>query len=622
MADDSHAERGEILARVAQEPAPLPRHGWGRLADGGKLLTESDPEVSEAIDFVEFYAATARAFADLPGVDAEPLGVVVVTPPWNFPIAIPCGGVSAALSAGNTVILKPASDTVLVAWELCKTFWEAGVPEEALQFAPCSGGRGGARLVGSPDVDAVILTGGTSTALRMLDARPEMNLLAETGGKNATIITAMSDREQAIKHVLHSAFSHTGQKCSATSLLVLEGEVYDDPTFRETLIDAVKSLRVGSAWDMSTRLGPMIKPPDGDLERGLKELEKGESWAVLAKKRDDNPCLYSPAVKWDVSPGSYSHMTEFFGPVLSVIRADNLEHAIEITNQTGYGLTSGLESLDDREQELWKAGLRAGNLYINRVTTGAIVQRQPFGGMGKSAFGPGIKAGGPNYVAQLMRFTDHAPKKTDRKVDSPEVEQLRQAAKGSDVLGDDATRVLAAIDSYDRWQRDELGVAHDHQRLVGQDNFRRYLPCRHMRVRVHADDTPFEIVARVAAARTAGCQVIVSRPPGLKSAVVDWLDEVTESWGAAIEFVEEDDAALAEVIKRRMTDRVRYAGPRAPEVVLRAVGETGIYVSRAPVLVEGRVELLWYIEEQSISHDYHRYGNLGHRQDEERSPVK
>ncbi|HEY5657109.1 MAG TPA: proline dehydrogenase family protein, partial [Myxococcota bacterium] len=262
--------RGELLAKVAHEL----RRSRGELmvaalADGGKLLSESDPEVSEAIDFALFYAASARDLCALPGVVVRPKGVVVVVSPWNFPIAIPCGGVSAALAAGNTVILKPASHTVRVAYELCCCFWRAGVPREVLQLVPCAGADGGAHLVSAAEVDAVILTGGTETALRMLEARPDTHLLAETGGKNATIVSAMSDREQAIAHVLHSAFSHSGQKCSATSLLVLEAEVYDDPAFEETLSDAVRSIRVGSAWELDTRMGPLIAPPSGALQRAL-----------------------------------------------------------------------------------------------------------------------------------------------------------------------------------------------------------------------------------------------------------------------------------------------------------------------------------------------------------------
>jgi len=630
----SEDDRAEVMARVALEL----RRGRADLvgaamADGGKVISESDPEVSEIIDFAEYYAATARDLRALPGVDAEPKGVVVVVPPWNFPIAIPGGGVCAALSAGNTVLLKPASHSVLVAYELCKCFWRAGVPREVLQFVPCSGAKGGAWLVASPDVDAVILTGGTDTALRMLEARPEMNLLAETGGKNGTIVTGMSDREQAIKHVLHSAFSHGGQKCSATSLLILEGEVYDDPEFKEKLCDAVKSIRVGSAWDLDTKMGPLIHAPKGDLENALKELEIGESWAVMPHMLEENPALYSPAVKWDVSPGSYTHMTEFFGPVLAVLRAEDLEHAIELVNQTGYGLTSGLESLDDREHETWRNGIRAGNLYINRVTTGAIVQRQPFGGLGKSAFGPGIKAGGPNYVAQLMDFRDRddAPAPQADVLPTPELESLRKALRDLCARGDGATggvsvaeleRVVCAMGSYADNHEAEFGAYHDHVRLVGQDNFRRYLPVAAMRVRVHPDDSAFELFARVCAAKTVGCRITVSTPPGLSSPAVKLLDRLTEAWGGAIEFVEETDEELAEIIRRHQTDRVRYAArDRAPVCVRTAIGDTGIYIADAPVLVEGRIELLWYVMEQSISHDYHRYGNLGGRSDEPRREV-
>jgi len=625
--------RGDVLSNVAHQLRVGRADMMGAaLVDGGKLFTESDPEISEAIDFVEYYAATARDFRAMASIDAQPAGVVVVVPPWNFPAAIPCGGIAAALAAGNTVILKPASHTVLVAYELCKCFWRAGISKEALQFVPCSGATGGARLVASNDVDVVILTGGTDTALRMLQARPNMNLLAETGGKNATIVTAMSDREQAIKHAVGSAFGHAGQKCSATSLLILEAEVYDDPKFKATLCDMVESIEVGSAHELSTKMGPSIYPPDGDLERAQKELETGESWAVRPKRVGDNPNLWSPGVKWGVSAGSYTHMTEFFGPVLAVMRAKNLEHAIELVNQTGYGLTSGLESLDEREQALWRDQVRAGNLYINRGTTGAVVLRQPFGGMGKSAFGPGIKAGGPNYVAQLMHIRDTPSSAVpDSEVANPDVERLRKGivkrcqAASETVQGvpvAELQRVLRALQSYDAAYATEFGVEHDHMRLLGQDNHRRYLPVPALRIRVHADDTAFEVFARVGAARIAGCRITLSSPVGFRSATLDLLDVMTDTWGAALEFVEESDEDLAEVVRTAQTDRVRFSSPeRVPEAILRSVGETGIYLARSPILSEGRVELLWYLKEQSISHDYHRYGNLGTRAAEVRKPV-
>ncbi len=619
----SHDARSEILGEVAEEI----RRARGELmraalANGGKTLVESDPEVSEAVDFVEFYRASAREFFELPSVETRGLGVVVVVPPWNFPIAIPCGGIAAALAAANTVILKPASDTVLIAWELCQCFWRGGVPREALQFLPCPGSGAGQRLVTHPGVDAVILTGGTDTALRLLRAQPEMRLFAETGGKNATIVTALSDREQAVKHVLHSAFSHSGQKCSATSLLLLEAEIHDNPEFKRLLVDAVQSLRVGSAWELPTRVGPLIRPPDGDLARALTTLEPGESWAVEPRQVGGNPHLWSPGVKWDVSPGSVTHLTEFFGPLLGVMRFTKLADAIALVNATGYGLTSGLESLDEREQAEWRDGIRAGNLYINRPTTGAIVLRQPFGGMGRSCFGPGMKAGGPNYVAQFMRFADLPMPPTEEPLANPHLRDLQERllAVEVDAPPGEVTRVLAALASYDRWAREEFSREHDHSRLLGQDNLRRYLPFAEVRVRVHPDDSFFEIFARVCTAQAAGCRVLVSTPPDARRPAVQTLDDFTDSWAGSIEFLEESDAQLEAALREGGVERIRFAAPeRIPTALRVAAAETNVHLADSPVLGEGRIELLCYVREQSISFDYHRYGNLGARAAERRA---
>ncbi|PYJ00070.1 MAG: proline dehydrogenase, partial [Verrucomicrobia bacterium] len=622
----SAAQRYDKLGEVARELRRARADLIGAaLANAGKTIAESDPEVSEAVDFVEFYSASARYFQELPTLHTRGKGVVVVVSPWNFPLAIPCGGMAAALAAGNTVILKPASDATLVAYELCQCFWRAGVSRKALQFLPCSGSREGAQLVSHPRVNAVILTGGTETAFTMLRQRPDIHLLAETGGKNATIVTALADRDQAIQHVLHSAFSHSGQKCSATSLLLLEAEVYDDPEFQRVFCDAVESIPVGSAWE--------LKKPSGDLENALKVLEPGEAWAVMPRRLEDNPNLWSPGVKWGVQPGSYTHTTEFFGPVLGVMRLEKLGEAIALVNQTGYGLTSGLESLDDREQQIWQAGIRAGNLYLNRSTTGAVVLRQPFGGMGKSAFGPNIKAGGPNYVAQFMECADADSARSrvialEGQLSDQQLEGLRRqlaewardAAAGE---RQEMDRLIRACESYDRAMKEEFGREHDPYWLIGQDNIRRYLPVRWLRLRVHPADTFFDLVARVGAAKAAGCRITVSIPEGLVPPAVRVLEEqLTASWAAAIEFVWESDEELAIVIREHQADRIRYAAPdRVAAVVRQAAAETGLCIVSAPVLMEGRIELLWYLQEQSICYDYHRYGNLGVRAGEPRAEI-
>lgn len=623
----SPEERRNTLARVADLLAERRGDLLGvMLAEGAKLLTEGDPEVSEAIDFCRFYGASAVDWSNTPGLRAGDGGVVAVVSPWNFPLAIPCGGVAAALAAGNTTILKPASHTVLTAYHLCRAFWDAGVPREALQFAPCSGAGPGERLVTHAGVDHVVLTGGTETARRMLAADPSMRLSAETGGKNATIVTAMADRELAIAHVVQSALGHGGQKCSATSLLVLEDEVYHDRAFRDTLADAVASLRVGSAWDLATRVAPLVDAPSGDLLRGLTQLEPGEEWAVAPRLGvDDNPSLVSPGVKWGVQPGSYTHKTEFFGPLLGVVRARNLHEAIDIVNATGYGLTSGLESLDDREHAIWSERLRAGNLYLNRTTTGAIVLRQPFGGMGLSSVGPSIKAGGPNYVATLMDLQGEPN-------DAPKSPSGGRAASLIDELSDsgaidveDTRWLLGATASYREAAQSEFLVEHDHFRLVGQDNVRRYLPIEQIVVRLHPDDSARDVVARIAAADALGCRVVVSSPPGLPDALsrlVAAIDRATGDWGAAIEFSVESPAVIARVAPDRGL-RVRYAAPdRAPAEVRAAAAESLAYLADAPVTGVGRLDLLWCVREQSVCTDYHRYGNLGRRAEEARRAVE
>jgi len=603
------------------------------MVDGGKTVKESDPEVSEAIDFTEFYPLTVKRFVDpeseeSEGIEVASRGLVVVVSPWNFPIAIPCGGVAAALAAGNTVILKPSSDTVLPAYRLCECFWDARVPREALQFVPCESTEVSSHLISHDLVDTVILTGGTATARSILSGKPGIDLIAETGGKNATIVTALSDREQAIKNVVASAFGHAGQKCSATSLLLLEQEVFDDEKFRDMLADAVRSLRVGSAWDLSSRIGPLIRPPRGDLARGIQELEEDESWLVVPEQVDGNSCLFRPGVKWNVSPGSFSHMTELFGPVLSVISFRKLDEAIQIVNSTGYGLTSGLESLDNREQEHWRDSIHAGNLYINRGTTGAIVLRQPFGGVGLSSNGPGLKAGGPNYVIPLMRFSERASlSRSSRQQSVGRLPSLREtlrecelAVTDGELSPDALQRIIFAAASMEAVVAKHYDGWHDSVRLLGQDNLRRYRPVSHLRVRLLPDDKPDDVVIAAIASLLVQCRTVFSFDEETSLEAIDLLHRVTSAWAGRIETINESDEELVEAIVGGGVDRLRLLQERVEldPAIHHACAEPFIPLLRKPVIASGFIEPLWFLEEQSVSHDYNRYGNLGRRAGEAR----
>ena len=596
------------------------------VADGGKTVAQADPEVSEAIDFCEFYPLTVQEWLQYPTIQLQPRGVVAVITPWNFPLAIPCGGIAAALAAGNTVILKPASQTILTSSLLCDAFWDAGVPRDVLQLVPCSGKNAQAGLVENPAVDAVILTGGTQTAKRMLSVRPDLHLLVETGGKNATIVTAMADRDQAIKHVIYSAFGHSGQKCSATSLLLLEDEVFDDENFRDTLADAVKSLRVGSAWDLSTSIGPLIGEPGDELTRGMKTLQDDESWLVVPEHVDDNPNLYRPGVKWNIRPGSFTHCTELFGPVLGVMRFSRLEEAIEIVRSTGYGLTSGIESLDDREIDLWQRSIGAGNLYINRPTTGAIVLRQPFGGVGLSAYGPGVKAGGLHYVLPLMHVRDKSANLPDSNAEHVELDRLQTWSEVAEQTGAMETALADDLQLVINSQRaavsEEFSRQHDSLQLVGQDNLRRYLPVKAITIRVDHCDQLRDAFVCLSAAVAVRAQVTLSFDPSIDETSKKLLESPADYVPGLVDPVEETADALSRRIGNGDVNRLRLLKKSAQHLaLLKACGEHFVTSVDEPVVSDGRIECLRYLDEQSVSHDYHRYGNLGRRADEVRRVV-
>ncbi len=620
-------QRHELLRSVAQNLRQRRGELMGAMVgDAGKTVSEADPEISEAIDFCEFYPLTMKAWQDRATIKTSPRGVVAVITPWNFPLAIPCGGIAAALAAGNTVILKPANETVLTAWMLCQAFWDAGVPRDVLQMVPCADEDAEAGLVKNEKVDTVILTGGTSTAKRMLKVRPDLHLLAETGGKNATIVTAMADRDQAIKHVIHSAFGHGGQKCSATSLLLLEDEVFNDEKFKETLADAVESIRVGSAWDLSTKMGPLISQPHRDLTRGLKTLEGDESWLVVPEHVVDNPNLYRPGVKWNIAPGSFAHTTELFGPVLGVMRFSRLEEAIEIVRSTGYGLTSGLESLDDREIQLWQQCIGAGNLYINRPTTGAIVLRQPFGGVGLSAYGPGVKAGGPHYVLALMRVADGQSAAAAGDSEHAELDRLQswiEVFEATEVMPSDLAESLRrAVASQRDAMSEEFSLEHDTVQLVGQDNLRRYRPVKAMTIRIDSPQQLQDALVCVMAAVAVRAQVTLSIDPSVPAETKSLLESPADYVPGLLDPVEETAAQLVDRIRAGDVNRLRLLpGSSNQHELLIACGEMFVTSISEPVLFDGRVECLRYMDEQSISNNYHRYGNLGRRVLEPRREV-
>ncbi|OFS25000.1 bifunctional proline dehydrogenase/L-glutamate gamma-semialdehyde dehydrogenase [Brevibacterium sp. HMSC07C04] len=635
--------RGEFLAVAA--------------AEAGKTLAQSDPELSEAIDFIRYYADQALEIEEIEardGVQFTPDQVTVITPPWNFPVAIPTGSTVAALAAGSAVIHKPSGMTPACSRMIVETLWQAGIPRNVLQLVPPIESDTGKALISHPDVDRIILTGASDTAALFRSFRPSLAINAETSGKNAMIITPSADRDLAVADLVNSAFGHAGQKCSAASLGILVGSMYDSQRFLRQLVDATESLIVDSPLNLASTVGPLTGAPSNKLQRGLTRLEVGEEWLIKPKllaaapgipTGDISPGesqvgaggtssdsdrrtpgmpgpLWRPGIRTGVQPGSFFHMTECFGPVLGLMHARNLDEAIRLQNAVDYGLTAGIHSLDPREVEEWLRRVQAGNLYVNRGITGAIVRRQSFGGWKKSSVGLGSKAGGPNYVHMLGTWADALVSASQAdEVEAPKTSTSAGDAGGS-VSGTAATRderdwLERAGRSDDEAIRREFGVARDSDGFASEANIFRYLPTA-VTVRVTAEAKPVEITRVAEAAERLGAPLTWSVASDAEGSVRAAAIAAAGAGGSAVGTGGSVVVESASEFGKRLADgsllvngaaRVRSIGAAEAEVLEAIVDRPEVAVLDEPVTASGRIEGRYYLHEQAISMTLHRFGD-------------
>ena len=576
-------------------------------AECGKVLEQGDPEVSEAVDFAHYYAESARSLHAIDGARPDPVQLTVVTPPWNFPVAIPAGSTLAALAAGSPVIIKPASQSRRCGQVMVEALWEAGVPRDVLVCVQLEERSLGTQLVSDPRVGRLILTGSYETAALFRSFREDLPLLAETSGKNAIIVTPSADLDLAAKDVVYSAFGHAGQKCSAASLVVLVGSVGTSERFRRQLIDAVSAYRIGMPWESSSRIGPLIGPADGKLLAALTTLEPGQSWIVEPEQLDEFGALWRPGIRDGVVRGSEFHRVEYFGPVLGVMTAETLDEAIAIVNEVEYGLTSGLHSLDEAEITQWLATIQAGNLYVNRGITGAIVQRQPFGGWKKSVVGAGWKAGGPNYLVGLTNWADGPTKSlgdaTKSLADATTAAALA-AAREAGASEDDVTWLQAALATDVAAWDEEFGVVRDVSGLVREQNALRYQAVP-VTVR-NGSERAVDLLRVVAAGIRTGARLTVSAArwaPGmeayLRSAGVTCATEDGTAWAVRA-------AGLA------AGGRIRHVGGEPLATATATGGSPDVAMYDHAVVSAGRVELLTFLREQAVCVTAHRFGTPRH----------
>lgn len=601
------AERAAVLHRAGYAlAANRDRLIEVMAAETGKTIAEADPEISEAIDFAHYYAERARELDHVQGAVFVPSKLTVITPPWNFPVAIPAGGVLSALAAGSGVIIKPAKLAQRSGAVMVEALWEAGIPRELLTLVDIGERELGKELVSHPAVDRVILTGAYETAQLFRSFRKDLPLLAETSGKNAIIVTPSADLDLAASDVVKSAFGHAGQKCSAASLVILVGSVAKSERFRRQLVDATRSLRVGWPAQATSQMGPIVEPANGKLLHALTQLGIGEEWLVEPQQLDDTGRLWSPGIRTGVAAGSYFHLTEFFGPVLGIMHAKDLDEAIRLQNAVDYGLTAGLHSLDANELGTWFDRVEAGNLYVNRGITGAIVERQPFGGWKRSAVGAGAKAGGPNYLFGLGEWLPrHGASSSTlhlRGLEKRVAELIEASQSALDYDSFDVLRRSALSDEL-AWA-EEYGVVKDVSGVGVERNLFRYRPLP-VTVRIGEQASLAEGLRVIAAGLLAKSPLSVSTAVELPKGVRTLLS------ARDFRVVREGDAAwLGRAAKGGIsTPRVRLVGGGASALAEALDGTPDVAVWSHPVTPSGRVELLPFLHEQAISITNHRFGN-------------
>ena len=566
------------------------------MAEAGKTIEQADTEISEAVDFAHYYAQRALELDKIDGASPVPFGVTVVTPPWNFPIAIPAGGALAALAAGSAVIFKPAGASARCGAVLADIISKI-IDQDVFVPVQLSESGLGKQLLSHPKVDQVILTGGYETAQLFRGFRPDLRLLAETSGKNAIIVTESADYDLAAKDIAYSAFGHAGQKCSASSLVILVGSVHKSKRFLRQLHDAVSSMHVGHANDPRTQMGPMIAAPAGKLLEGLTQLGRGEKWLLEPSQLDETGKLWSPGIRVNVVPNSTSHLTEYFGPILSIMIAPNLEAAIALQNSVDYGLTTGIHSLDAVEIEKWLAKIQAGNLYVNRGITGAIVQRQPFGGWKRSSVGPSTKAGGPNYILSLTNWKS-SRSTASAEIRNKSVNELLAVAQLTDFSDTEMESLVRAAKSDQAALTETFSNATDPSNLDSERNVLRYRRSDCM-LRIQDTAGSQETMRALSVALILG-NLDVSAFELDKNVIT-----LLKKSGVRVAIEDQD------TFERRLAAsprRVRLVGGEPIVDADSAFSNCDVAVYSHELTESGRIELLPFFKEQSVTVTGHRFG--------------
>ncbi|PCI75292.1 hypothetical protein COB21_05810 [Candidatus Aerophobetes bacterium] len=569
-------------------------------------------QVRAAIDFGQYAINSFDPLLRGTDIDFSPVGSIFVHPHPRSALSTAAQSVFNALLCGNTIMVGADKSCVDTLYTFVSALWESGITQEQLLFLPVDD-EILESVAKSDHVDMMYYFGSKKQALNLYKKRGNKGFRAELEGKNTMIITAMSDRNLAIRHLVDSSFQFSGQYPFATSLAIVEKEVFHDPSFKKSLIDAVQNLKCGPAYDPSSTITPLIGPLSPMQEETLNNT-RSNAWILKPKRLDENSLLYSPGVLWGVKRGSVFHSSPLSLPVLAVMEAENLDKAIYLANNTPFGLAACLESLDIREHKQWINSIKAGSRFINIPSTSLMVKKNPICAIKGSIIGPSRSRGGPNSLIPYVKIEQKDIPKEKFPINQ-KVNNLTRLLEKISLSAEDLGLWYASISSYSFFFQ-QYKRERDLVKVMGEDHTLLYRPLKKIVFRITNKDKPLDFLRIFAATLTAHVHMEVSweQSPDLSDKQIDWGNLLP-----TCRITQESHETFLNKVRLGNFQLIRTIG--APEEALYlAAANNGGRIEPGSPFSNGRFELLRYFHEIITSSTYHRFGNLGLREGEMRHP--
>lgn len=601
-------DRAKILQNIANKIASVKEEFIGLICqETGKLIHEADAEVCLSIDLAEVYAKSALEFSKLTSVQFFPKGTVAVLSSWEMPFSDAINAILAAFVTGNCIIFKPHSEAVLVGYKLCQLLWEEGISKQVLQFLPSNKEELSQELIKSWPIDLVFYNGDPAFTHKIYKSRPDVDLVADPYGKNCIIISSFCDPDLAIEAIVNSSLTFAGQANTCVNLAIIDADLYDDAQFMQRLKNAFLDVKVGSFYEENVDMGPLMHSPKQLIKRSLSKLDYGEKWLLPPMQKTTDSAFWSPGVKLDVRPYGFSHMQEKLGPVISLMRSEDLKHSLEMANLIPHKSCLLFISLNEKEHKKVIEKSQYSNVFINRGLTHFVAKRQVFGLSQLNALSPGFKIAGSNFLLQFMKIQETSLPQRKGPIHE-NVGALTALLDEMDIGNDKLALWAASISNYSfAWQKMQKHI--DNCKIIGQDNFIKLVPLKRICLRIDKNSDFFDAIRICAACITVGAELEIS--------IDESLEMLSFYLIPSIVVIRESLSELIRRVERGKIAKIRCAGS-APYELIKHSHDNFVPCITDPVVSTGRIELMHYLKEVSLSYDYHRYGNLGIRETENR----